>query len=134
MVCDEYCCHCGFNVITISTSLWRATSTLFLHFNDSLTDNDNNNLLTTSARVNYQPYGIDFPGGPTGRFCNGRTTVDILSLTYFLSLTFSVSLSLQFVFSLQLLFVSLYNNSYESLYFLARPRFNTMRHKGAVCK
>jgi len=26
----------------------------------------------------YPPYGIDFPQGATGRFCNGRTTTDIL--------------------------------------------------------
>ncbi|KAB1221483.1 hypothetical protein CJ030_MR2G028836 [Morella rubra] len=31
------------------------------------------------AKANYEPYGIDFPGGPTGRFTNGRTTVDIIA-------------------------------------------------------
>lgn len=139
MVCDEYCCHCGFNVIIIiSSSLWRATSTMFLHFDDSLADNDNNNLLPTSARVNYQPYGIDFPGGPTGRFCNDRTTVDILGLTYFLSLIFCLSLPLslyiQFVFSLQLLFVPLYNNSYDPYISQLVLGFTLCGHKCAVCK
>ncbi|CAL2252087.1 unnamed protein product [Prunus armeniaca] len=51
----------------------------FFIFGDSLADNGNNNNLLTRAKVNYQPYGIDFLTGPTGRFCNGRTTVDILA-------------------------------------------------------
>ncbi|KAG8637380.1 hypothetical protein MANES_15G115701v8 [Manihot esculenta] len=42
-------------------------------FGDSLVDSGNNNNLPTLAKVNYLPYGIDFPEGPTGRFCNGRT-------------------------------------------------------------
>lgn len=50
----------------------------FFIFGDSLADNGNNNKLPTVAKVNYLPYGIDFPDGPTGRFTNGRTTVDIL--------------------------------------------------------
>ncbi|CAK7350337.1 unnamed protein product, partial [Dovyalis caffra] len=45
---------------------------------NSLADNGNNNFLSTSAKANYPPYGIDFPSGPTGRFCNGRTTTDII--------------------------------------------------------
>ncbi|EEF40147.1 GDSL esterase/lipase At1g29670 [Ricinus communis] len=48
-------------------------------FGDSLADNGNNNLLETLAKVNYPPYGIDFPFGPTGRFSNGRTTVDVIA-------------------------------------------------------
>ncbi|KAK9267843.1 hypothetical protein L1049_010279 [Liquidambar formosana] len=48
-------------------------------FGDSLADSGNNNLLPTIAKANYQPYGIDFLTGPTGRFCNGRTTVDVLA-------------------------------------------------------
>ncbi|XVF69960.1 hypothetical protein PTKIN_Ptkin11bG0122800 [Pterospermum kingtungense] len=45
---------------------------------DSLSDNGNNNNLKTLAKVNYQPYGIDFPKGPTGRFSNGRTLQDVI--------------------------------------------------------
>lgn len=45
---------------------------------DSLSDSGNNNALSTLAKVNYLPYGIDFPQGPTGRFCNGRTVVDVI--------------------------------------------------------
>ncbi|XP_051128861.1 GDSL esterase/lipase At5g45670-like [Andrographis paniculata] len=48
-------------------------------FGDSLVDNGNNNNIQSLARANYLPYGIDFPGGPTGRFSNGRTTVDIIA-------------------------------------------------------
>lgn len=52
----------------------------FFIFGDSLSDNGNNNPLSTDAKANYPPYGIDFPYGPTGRFCNGRTVVDFLGL------------------------------------------------------
>ncbi|XP_043724032.1 GDSL esterase/lipase 7-like [Telopea speciosissima] len=48
-------------------------------FGDSLVDSGNNNLLPTSAKVNFKPYGIDFPEGPTGRFTNGKTSVDFLA-------------------------------------------------------
>ncbi|KAK1287781.1 GDSL esterase/lipase [Acorus calamus] len=45
-------------------------------FGDSLVDDGNNNNLNSLAKGNYYPYGIDFPQGPTGRFCNGRTIID----------------------------------------------------------
>lgn len=48
-------------------------------FGDSLVDNGNNNNIQSLARANYLPYGIDFPHGPTGRFSNGKTTVDIIA-------------------------------------------------------
>lgn len=48
-------------------------------FGDSLVDNGNNNNIQSLARANYLPYGIDFPQGPTGRFSNGKTTVDVIS-------------------------------------------------------
>ncbi|KAE8724254.1 GDSL esterase/lipase [Hibiscus syriacus] len=51
----------------------------FFIFGDSLVDNGNNNRLSSLAKANYMPYGIDFPNGPTGRFSNGRTTVDVIS-------------------------------------------------------
>jgi hypothetical protein len=47
-------------------------------FGDSLVDNGNNNGIVSMARANYPPYGIDFAGGPTGRFSNGLTTVDVI--------------------------------------------------------
>ncbi|KAL6992333.1 hypothetical protein U1Q18_010439, partial [Sarracenia purpurea var. burkii] len=48
-------------------------------FGDSLVDNGNNNNIESLAKANYLPYGIDFPGGATGRFCNGKTTVDVIA-------------------------------------------------------
>ncbi|KAK7247218.1 hypothetical protein RIF29_42095 [Crotalaria pallida] len=48
-------------------------------FGDSLSDCGNNNQLATRAKVNYLPYGIDFPTGPTGRFTNGRTQADFIT-------------------------------------------------------
>ena len=47
-------------------------------FGDSLLDPGNNNNLATLAKANYFPNGIDFPGGVTGRYCNGRTVADYL--------------------------------------------------------
>ncbi|KAL5577069.1 hypothetical protein UlMin_018768 [Ulmus minor] len=47
-------------------------------FGDSLVDDGNNNPLLSLAKVNYPPYGIDFPKGPTGRFTNGQTQADVL--------------------------------------------------------
>ncbi|KAK7303671.1 hypothetical protein RJT34_14584 [Clitoria ternatea] len=47
-------------------------------FGDSLLDTGNNNHLVSLARANFDPYGIDF-GRPTGRFCNGRTSADVIN-------------------------------------------------------
>ncbi|XP_073291249.1 GDSL esterase/lipase At1g29670-like [Primulina huaijiensis] len=51
-------------------------------FGDSLFDNGNNNELATLAKVDFLPYGIDYPGGPTGRFCNGRNIPDFIEANY----------------------------------------------------
>ncbi|KAL6991309.1 hypothetical protein U1Q18_009426 [Sarracenia purpurea var. burkii] len=51
----------------------------FFIFGDSLVDNGNNNNIASLAKANYLPYGIDFPRGPTGRFSNGKTTVDVIA-------------------------------------------------------
>ncbi|XP_042416373.1 GDSL esterase/lipase At5g45670-like [Zingiber officinale] len=47
-------------------------------FGDSLVDNGNNNDMGSLAVANYPPYGIDFDG-PSGRFTNGLTTVDVIA-------------------------------------------------------
>ena len=52
-------------------------------FGDSLIDNGNNNNLPSFAKANYFPYGIDFNGGPTGRFSNGYTMVDEIGAPLF---------------------------------------------------
>lgn len=53
-------------------------------FGDSLVDNGNNNNLLTQAKVNYPPYGIDFPNqNATGRFCNGENTADFIGISAF---------------------------------------------------
>ncbi|KAG5033207.1 hypothetical protein JHK85_017189 [Glycine max] len=48
-------------------------------FGDSLSDNGNNNNLPSTTKSNYKPYGIDFPTGPTGRFTNGQTSIDLIA-------------------------------------------------------
>ncbi|GFQ02719.1 GDSL esterase/lipase at1g29670 [Phtheirospermum japonicum] len=48
-------------------------------FGDSQFENGNNNVLTSLAKTNYRPYGIDYPDGPTGRFSNGRVIPDFLA-------------------------------------------------------
>ncbi|XP_042480161.1 GDSL esterase/lipase 7-like [Macadamia integrifolia] len=48
-------------------------------FGDSIVDSGNNDFLNTSSKVNYKPYGIDFPAGPTGRFSNGNTFAEFLA-------------------------------------------------------
>lgn len=58
-------------------------------FGDSLSDNGNNNYLRTLARVNYSPYGIDFPRGPTGRFSNGKNMQDFIGFPFSIFSIFS---------------------------------------------
>ena len=52
-------------------------------FGDSLSDNGNNNNLPSTTKSNYKPYGIDFPTGPTGRFTNGQTSIDLIGNNFF---------------------------------------------------
>lgn len=53
----------------------------FFIFGDSLVDSGQNNYVTLAlARANLPPNGIDFvTHRPTGRFCNGKHTLDVLS-------------------------------------------------------
>ncbi|KAK6928045.1 GDSL lipase/esterase [Dillenia turbinata] len=46
---------------------------------DSILDSGNNNNLSTTAKVNYLPYGSKFKLGPTGRFTNGKTIADFVA-------------------------------------------------------
>ncbi|KAL2652746.1 hypothetical protein R1flu_020874 [Riccia fluitans] len=56
-----------------------SSTPVFFVFGDSLVDPGNNNYITTLAKANFPPNGIDFPLGATGRFCNGRTVADVIS-------------------------------------------------------
>ncbi|XP_045810666.1 GDSL esterase/lipase At2g03980-like [Trifolium pratense] len=49
-------------------------------FGDSLVDSGNNNYLPIESYSKFPPYGIDFGGKPTGRYTNGKTVVDYLSI------------------------------------------------------
>uniref|UniRef100_A0A7N0U720 GDSL esterase/lipase n=1 Tax=Kalanchoe fedtschenkoi TaxID=63787 RepID=A0A7N0U720_KALFE len=56
----------------------EAATPMFV-FGDSLADNGNNNFLSTTARADNVPYGIDYPTHhPTGRFSNGRNIPDLI--------------------------------------------------------
>ncbi|CAN1329533.1 GDSL esterase/lipase At5g45670 [Linum perenne] len=82
-------------MVAISCLNWAAIAQQvpgYFIFGDSLVDNGNNNRLQSLARADYMPYGIDFPGGPTGRFSNGKTTVDVIG-TYHLCSSTSTSAS-----------------------------------------
>jgi hypothetical protein len=51
-------------------------------FGDSIVDTGNNNHILTVVRANFPPYGKDFPGHrATGRFCDGKITVDFLGIS-----------------------------------------------------
>ncbi|CAE5989446.1 unnamed protein product [Arabidopsis arenosa] len=65
-------------IATAEAALGQRVPCYFV-FGDSVFDNGNNNVLNTSAKVNYSPYGNDFARGPTGRFSNGRNIPDIIA-------------------------------------------------------
>ncbi|KAL8090917.1 hypothetical protein AgCh_040110 [Apium graveolens] len=66
-------------MLQISVTRGEPQVPCYFIFGDSLVDNGNNNNLVTEAKVNYPPYGVDFPGRvATGRFSNGENTADIL--------------------------------------------------------
>ena len=53
--------------------------TCVLVFGDSSVDPGNNNVLQTTMKSNFPPYGKDFfHGHPTGRFSNGRLAPDFI--------------------------------------------------------
>ncbi|XP_071935288.1 GDSL esterase/lipase At1g29670-like [Coffea arabica] len=78
-VCTCFLVFIGFIIFNPQTTLGAQQIPCFFSFGDSLVDNGNNNNLNTTSKANYRPYGIDFPDGPTGRFTNGRTIIDIVA-------------------------------------------------------
>lgn len=53
--------------------------TSLLVFGDSSVDPGNNNVLSTTMKSNFPPYGKDFFNArPTGRFCDGRLATDFI--------------------------------------------------------
>ncbi|KAF4388836.1 hypothetical protein F8388_019015 [Cannabis sativa] len=58
----------------------RNNVTCVLVFGDSSVDPGNNNVLSTTMKGNFPPYGKDFFGGrPTGRFSDGRLATDFIA-------------------------------------------------------
>lgn len=54
-----------------------------LVFGDSSVDPGNNNVLQTTMKGNFPPYGKDFFGRrPTGRFSDGRLATDFIGIIY----------------------------------------------------
>lgn len=56
----------------------------FFIFGDSVVDVGNNNYISSVAKATQPPFGIDFPLGPTGRFTNGKTVLDVIADLIFL--------------------------------------------------
>jgi len=70
-------------VVIVGVGLWSVIggaqqAPCYFIFGDSMADSGNNNNLWSYAKANYLPYGIDYPLGPTGRFSNGKTLVDVV--------------------------------------------------------
>ncbi|KAJ0983071.1 hypothetical protein J5N97_011326 [Dioscorea zingiberensis] len=64
-------CFCGFGLAHVPAMYVLGASLL---------DVGNNNYFPKLSKANYNPYGIDFPGGKaTGRFSNGKNSRDCLA-------------------------------------------------------
>ncbi|RWW09070.1 hypothetical protein BHE74_00029263 [Ensete ventricosum] len=72
-------------LVALSTLTTAAVSPAVFVFGDSTVDVGNNNFLPGDApKVNFPPWGIDYPGGtPTGRFSNGFNYADYIGMHYF---------------------------------------------------
>ncbi|CAA2959038.1 GDSL esterase lipase 7-like [Olea europaea subsp. europaea] len=73
-------------ISSVNSDPFPAVPALYV-FGDSLFDNGNNNLLPTLAKADFSPYGMNFDGGATGRFTDGKTIPDFIA--EFLGLPFS---------------------------------------------
>ncbi|KAF9607190.1 hypothetical protein IFM89_033397 [Coptis chinensis] len=73
LICD-FAVDAGLlNAILVIPEITSCTSS------KGISDSGNNNFLHTVVKVNYKPYGIDYPSGVTGRFTNGKTFVDLIA-------------------------------------------------------
>lgn len=64
-------------ISSVNSDPFPAVPALYV-FGDSLFDNGNNNLLPTLAKADFSPYGMNFDGGATGRFTDGKTIPDFI--------------------------------------------------------
>ena len=70
---------CGGLLLAVSS---RPLAPALIVFGDSIVDPGNNNVLPTTIRCNFPPYGQDFVGNmATGRFSNGKIPSDFLGTT-----------------------------------------------------
>jgi hypothetical protein len=61
----------------------RHNVSCILVFGDSSVDPGNNNILQTTMKGNFPPYGKDFFNArPTGRFSDGRLATDFIGMCY----------------------------------------------------
>ncbi|XP_022137167.1 GDSL esterase/lipase At1g71250 [Momordica charantia] len=67
---------CSEEMVSAEYRYRYGVSSVFV-FGDSLVDVGNNNFLHSAARANFYPYGVDYHAGPTGRFSNGQTVIDM---------------------------------------------------------
>ncbi|KAJ8464928.1 hypothetical protein OPV22_027480 [Ensete ventricosum] len=76
-------------LVALSTLTTAAVSPAVFVFGDSTVDVGNNNFLPGDApKVNFPPWGIDYPGGtPTGRFSNGFNYADYIAKAVGLALS-----------------------------------------------
>ena len=70
----------------------------FFIFGDSLVDVGNNNYIISVAKANQLPFGVDFPSGPTGRFCNGKTVLDVIGIYRYICIYQSILLSFVYIY------------------------------------
>ncbi|XP_042424022.1 GDSL esterase/lipase EXL3-like [Zingiber officinale] len=58
----------------------RPMAPALLVFGDSIVDTGNNNMIITTVKADFPPYGRDFQGRqPTGRFSNGKMPSDMIA-------------------------------------------------------
>eukprot|EP00249_Psilotum_nudum_P003349 c16744_g1_i3 orf=578-1183(-) len=73
-------CHKLHRELKANMEITASSGAGFFIFGDSTVDSGNNNFLFTLAKANMPPYGRDFFNhSATGRFSNGRISVDYLA-------------------------------------------------------